>query len=214
MTFLQSVPTNRTTLTPTQLLDISLAISRDFSPRFSTTAAATRFSAQQLLAISQEISRNYSPRQLPKKDTLVLLPVDPQHLHVYWQLAEAEAGVKPDALPIPQKLALRLYPEPPATATPTLPQPVAFLEFDLNPAQHAQQLTLPAAIPVASGYRATLGSLDQQHKFTAYISASPTAMPNLPQPLAKLGISGLICQYLAPALAATSPGSPSVSSLL
>jgi hypothetical protein len=201
MTFLQSHGT-RVELTPPELLDISLAISREFAPRFHSHTGDRRFSAQELLSISQEIARDFTPHRPEQHNSLVIMPVDPQHLHVYWQIADA--GTPPQ-----QPLALRLYPElaesETSTATAQPEPPVCWQEYVLEPDQHDLQLTLPVATTGAYCYQAAIGSVDENQEFAVYLHSNSATMPASPQPLTHTHLPDQLHQYLIPVMAGSSP---------
>ena len=93
-----------------QLLAISRDVGRRFAPRFDskipTPDAVIKFSGQELLAVSETISREFAPTTTSGRTALVLLPVDPEHVHAYWRFDDGEATLKQSAQ---AALTLRLY---------------------------------------------------------------------------------------------------------
>jgi hypothetical protein len=205
MASLQSAPIDHPSLTTPELLSISLTISREFSPRIISRSNRLRFSAQELLAISQEIFREFSQRHLPNSNKLVLLPVDPHHLHVYWQLADPKTASATDTEP--QPLALRLYPEPTdnAISETEFPQPV--LDITISAQQHSLEIRLPDHCPGNCVYQAAIGRLDSStQKFTAYAQSNSAALPAAAATESQASVASPISQFMLPA-SASSPTS-------
>jgi hypothetical protein len=67
-------------------------------------------SRKELLEISQNISLYYAPKISSNEKKLVLLSVDPEHLHVYWNLAEEQKRVFSSAK-LNNDLSLQIYSE-------------------------------------------------------------------------------------------------------
>ncbi|MDD4915931.1 MAG: DUF4912 domain-containing protein [Methylococcales bacterium] len=201
MTLLQSAASIRIELSQPELCDISQAISRAFSPCFMSRFAELRFSAQELLAVSQEISRDFAPQRLAGGHSLVLLPVDPRHLHVYWRLAEPRR--EPDA---GQPLTLRLFPGP--ERPPALPPPARqenrYFDIVVKDDQHRLQVELPAGGPGVR-YQAALGRLDAGREFTAYAYSNPADMPFRQPPAETASLSAPIARFVLPGMVGSSP---------
>lgn len=162
MAFSLSPSPNRAGLSALELRDISRTISRKFAPQYirrqPAPARNALFSVQELLAVSEEISREYAPRAADDRAKLVLLPIDPQHVHVYWQLPHlpelsggperAERAERADAPGTPELSELPNDPElleslasPPAIAA----EPALTLRLF----KQMDHLPLPAAVPDA-----------------------------------------------------------------
>lgn len=65
-------------------------------------------SRKELLEISQNISLYYAPKVSSNEKKLVLLSIDPEHLHVYWDLAEEQKKVFSSA-ELNKDLTLQIY---------------------------------------------------------------------------------------------------------
>lgn len=113
MTFLHSGYSSKINLSAEELLAISQEISRDFTPCFSSRISAgnIRLSPRELLDISQEISRDFAPKLSYDAPELMLLPVDPRHLHAYWHLGESQEILAPGD-DSEARLTLRIYSQP------------------------------------------------------------------------------------------------------
>lgn len=110
MMFLYSIYNSSFGLSTNEILEISEAINRKFTPSASTTSPLTaNLTPQEMLAISDEISREFSPSHLFDFPQLVLLPVDPEHLYAYWNVLEKNEPDPPDKPHEP--LTLRIYAE-------------------------------------------------------------------------------------------------------
>ncbi|AMK75995.1 hypothetical protein A1342_17040 [Methylomonas methanica] len=170
---------------------ISLEISRGFAPRrFRTGAvrtASTGFSPQELLNISQQISREFAPRAKAaaevKDAKLVALPVDPEHLHVYWQLDEAVQAPAAVVEPIEDipPLTLRVYSHTePTEAVSTRTEPArTWFDVPVAAERSQQQITLPSGNACIAGiYQVAIGRLNEQQEFNALAYSNTTvAMP-------------------------------------
>jgi len=151
MAFLQSAPLIKMKLFPQEMREISLTIRREFSPRFVSSNALSRkgisFSAQELLTISQEIARDFAPYSVENRTKLVLLPIDPTHLHVYWRFAEKPLN-KVAVDDVEPKLTLRLFSHPPAMPD-NIVEPT-WIDFPINKDQQHLQVVLPVENVVPS----------------------------------------------------------------
>ncbi len=113
MTFLHSAYNSKINLSAKQMLEISQEISRDFTPCFFNQMPPLdekiRFTARELLDIGDEIRREFAPKVYSNIPELIVLPVDPGHLHVYWNVGNTQQqAVTPDSGPN-QNLTLRVY---------------------------------------------------------------------------------------------------------
>lgn len=115
MTFSQSRSNPQIKLSPEEMLEISQEIKREFAPSFSIKkqepASQHKLSRKEMFAISEEISHDFSPKPSNNTQKLVILPVDPNHLHVYWNLGDNQMNSvqKNDS---GNQLTLRIYLEP------------------------------------------------------------------------------------------------------
>ncbi|NOV28255.1 DUF4912 domain-containing protein [Methylomonas sp. ZR1] len=191
MAFSSSPSQVRMPLSAEEMRAISLEISRGFAPRRFRAGAArltsTGFSPQELLSISQQINREFAPplqRAAAQVESakLVALPVDPEHIHVYWQLDEADQASVPLAEPPAdaQPLTLRVYSHPASPKAVSLPAESAKTWFDVPVAaeRSQQQITLPSGDTCIAGiYQVAIGRLSAQQEFNplAYSQAAAVA---------------------------------------
>lgn len=172
-------PVPRVTLSRLELLEISREINRKFAPRFfSRLPAESRFilSAQEMLMISEEVSREFAPKMSGGKPELVLLPVDPWHLHAYWTLdqnsidAHQEKQAEPE-----QPLTLRLYP---GTVEPEDEQQAdVWFDVVVDGLQGQQKVELPASSFGAPRFSAVIGKAVSGQAFTVYARSKVIFVP-------------------------------------
>ena len=176
-------------LTAEDMLGISQEISRSFAPRRfrpSVVRSSTAgFSPQELLSISQQISREFAPRiGTIRAAKLVALPVDPEHLHVYWQLDDAQKLPETLEMSANEKqppLTLRVFShaEPNAIAIgPVESKPTWFDVAVERSTQNQQDITLPPGAACMAGiYQVAIGRLDALQEFSAlaYSNTAATA---------------------------------------
>lgn len=74
-------------------------------PEAMITPSLTR---EELLEISQNISLYFAPKVTSNTRKLVLLSVDPEHLHIYWNLAESQNRVN-SSTQLNSDLSLQIY---------------------------------------------------------------------------------------------------------
>ncbi len=158
MALSQSRHGSRIKLSPEEMLDISERISRDFSPIYSSPISPIpiRLSASEMRSISDEISRDFALRPEPGRATaeIVLLPVDPDHLHAYWHFQQPPSAEQP-----PRPMTLRIYPMPDR-------QPAGepgWLDLPIEPGLTQHKVTVPPSMS-ADYYSAAIGwRQDDQH---------------------------------------------------
>lgn len=179
---LRSEPHHLLELTQPEMLDISLWINREFAPRFSTpmvkNTRALSFAAQELLSISAEISREFTPLNRGVTANLVLLPIDPQHLHAYWRLEQREPSAQPplDAM---EDLTLRIFTQPSVPVdSPVAIEGPAWFDVRVNQAESHQAVELPAKTAFSGAFSAALGVQQASSQdFTPILVSNFVEMP-------------------------------------
>lgn len=212
MAFLQSEPQARIELSPKEMLAISRAINREFAPRFAmpeiASARSMAFSPQELLAISQEISREFAPRSAENHAGLVLMPVDPLRLHVYWQLPEYRVYASPDKPVKNENLTLRIFKQSiePFTDQATTPMEPAWFDVAIDSSQNNREVVLPVErfneCPV---YRAVIGTQTSDQDFEALLYSNTADIPTLPVPKNRETLPPAVSKFIMPAVNASSP---------
>lgn len=155
---------------------ISNAISNNFAPQFTIksqqTKATTTLSANELLEISNAVSLTCRPiLETPK---LMLLPVDPQHVYVYWNLPELKSQLR-EAKNTAAKPALRLFVE---TENSDSLHDTTWFDVDLDRTSQQQQITLPP-MGNAYAYSASIGLLGADQQFIATRNSNHIQIPRL-----------------------------------
>ncbi|WP_305908725.1 DUF4912 domain-containing protein [Methylomarinum sp. Ch1-1] len=157
------------------MLAISEQLSREYTPGFSSRASASnshiRLSAQEMLTISEEISRQHPLRlSLPSpRSKIVLLAVDPNHLHAYWHIDEKQ--MTQDSA---QPLTLRIYAVADNLAD-GADQPEWF-DMTLAPSQTQQRVAIPEQM-TANYYGASIGKSQGKDGFAALASSDTAYVP-------------------------------------
>ncbi len=186
------------TLSQQELCAISLAISRDFSPRFfrsrSGRSPQNQFSPQELREISRQICRDFAPSAISDKSRLVLLALAPRRLHVYWQIAGQRlrqsikgSEIQPAQGDVPQ-LTLRIYPPP--TVQPENPsaEQQPWIEIAVDNWQGQQDVRLPKAMINPDNpaqpmpYHAVLGQVGADQSFEALAYSNLAVPPSSGRP--------------------------------
>jgi hypothetical protein len=159
MTFLHSGGNPQINLSAEEMLAISQEISRNFTSCFTSPALALvekiRLSPMELLDIGEEIGRDFAPKPSCHSPELMLLPVDPGHLYVYWNLGEHS---KPDN----DQLVLRIYSE--SDEESEAAETASWFDVAIDsPATH-QQVSLPDPVE-ETAFSAAIGHCGADHSF-------------------------------------------------
>ena len=158
MTFSHSIYNPKIKLSPEEMLEISQEIHRDFAPGFSTKkpepASQLKLSAKEMLEISEEIRQDFAPKAANNPQEIVLLPVDPDHIHVYWNLADDKASTaqKNDS---GNRLTLRIYSEP--NKNTDIAKTKSWFDVAIDSYQAQQSVALPMWNH-ETAYRASIGN--------------------------------------------------------
>lgn len=147
-------------LTRRELLTIARIIRQEYAPRFSRSrsgrSTSILLSARELLAVSEAIRRDftdYTAKMALGGTQLVLLPVDPGHFHVYWQIAEeTEIDVQEPAQP----LLLRLVPEAGGEVSPERSND-GYFDIVVDAVRGQRKIEVPRPLAGVVSYRALLG---------------------------------------------------------
>lgn len=166
--------------------------------------AKNRFTPSELLEISRQISREYAPNKVTHQARLVLLAVSPRRLHVYWHLAKrrlTEAANQPDPAPA---LVLRIYadnrtPHVPAQQ-PAADQPCFDVKLDSLNGQ--QDVWLPEALANTSAirYRAALGEIADEQVFIPRVYSNAAQTPSPVKPESRENPPNAMVPFIMPAL--------------
>jgi len=164
-------------LSQEEILEISQEINREFAPGFSTQipspAYQHKLSPKEMLEISEEISLDFAPRASNNTQELVLLPVDPNHLYVYWNLGDDKLNStqKNDS---ENQLTLRIYSEPNKN-TDTL-KTKSYFDVAIDGAKAQQKVFLPMRAHETT-YCATIGKRSQDNSLAPFAYSNITHVP-------------------------------------
>jgi len=178
MTFLHSGYTSNINLSATEMLEISQEISRDFTPCFSSRMSKRvekiKFSTKELFDISEEIGRDFAPKISSTIPELMLLPVDPGHIHAYWHLEQNHDVATPDN-PAPHPLTLRIYAQP-EEKMPTSQAP-SWFDLTLDQFETQQHISLPNPVN-ATAYSAAIGQAGPDQNFIVFARSNTVHAPS------------------------------------
>jgi hypothetical protein len=206
MAFLAPASNQRIHLSLQELQAISQLISRDYTPYIVSRIGAKQryaaFSSQELLSISLEINREFAPQSVTSSNNLVILPLEPRKLHVYWQLG-SRLNLPNSVETKPELLKLRLYnaePVSPLTQTTAtlLQEPEACLEISLAADKTHQEISLPTNIASASRISASLGVYDSEQHFQSLLNSNIAELPQPCMPKANFVLPEVLAQFIIP----------------
>jgi len=160
--------------TGADLLLISQSITQRFSPNrprakcFTTNNSA--ISSQQLREVSQQISTYYAAKLDWNIPRLLLLPVTPNSLYIYWNLGHYQMDFIRPKQQAEKQWLLRVVAQSTTEVKKIMDKPV--FEMPIEQAQSRQKITLETAYKPAI-YSASLGMLDINHIFSPVLQTQP-----------------------------------------
>ncbi len=175
MTFSHSRYNPQIRLSSEEILEISQEINREFTPVFSTKiisqAQHQAFSPKEMLEISEEISKDFAPIASNHTQELILLPVDPDHLYVYWNLVKDKL-LDAQKMASGQQLTLRIYAEPDKKTDTSKP----YFDVAIDSAQAQQNIALPMHTHETT-YCATIGNRHKNNSLTPFAYSNSAHVP-------------------------------------
>ena len=184
---------SNTPISAQEMLAISLEINQDFAPKLNAepfnTPELEPLSTQELLGISQIISSGFAPSLKNTQPEVVLMPIDPEHVHAYWNLPESDLIEASNP-----ELTLSLHPL--ADTHPDDPK-YAWLDFFINKRQDHQTLALPNASTSQYYYASVSQSYFDQPALTL-ASSNITQVPQYPSQDNVVGSDKNITQLFQP----------------
>lgn len=195
------------TFSTKELFEISQEISKNFSPvvsiKSSGFAKRITLTSKDLLDLSEEITRKYTPKITSSRPNLVLLPIDPEHFYVSWNVdrAEISSASKGDK----QDIVLRIYPKPDETTKTTTTK--AWFDVNLDLAKSRQKVLVPEAHR-ANIYTAAIGNLDQENRFTTFVTSNAIHTPRNNVARFPSVISGMLATKMPQAISSNEERSP------
>ncbi len=176
MTISPSRTISKLVLAPDEIFEISQEISRKYSPIISTKAFSLAktisLTPNELFEISEEITRKHSPKLNANTPKVILLPIDPTHVYLSWNLGRSK--------PIPaikaENLVLRIYPK--KIETVNLTDSKDWFDVAINPTQTRLTLHVPKEND-ANSYRAEIGHVNNEEIFTPLATSNFVNIPNV-----------------------------------
>lgn len=163
------------------MLAIDNQIRRDYRSRHYSRFAGKRprltLSSQDMLSISEEIRRDYAVHKLYRPvqpaSKIVLLPIDPGHLHAYWHLDDEHRRLKKD-----QVMMLRVHgtPEEAVNSDPMRD----WFDLSVEPDCSQQQLTLPENM-AGNHFWVELGWAQDDARFEPVVCSETVFAPRTPE---------------------------------
>ncbi|MCQ8103889.1 DUF4912 domain-containing protein [Methylomonas sp. SURF-2] len=183
-------------------------ISRDFSPRLFASRVApranSRFTPRELLEISRQISREYSPNKASHRARLVLLPVSPRRLHVYWHIAKGLSADSPNRPDQSGAMTLRIYADAKASSKPLerADAEPAWFDLGVSGADGQRDVWLPEALATSADarYRAVLGEKAGQGEFKPWVYSNTASTPHAVRPDRRAELPDAMLPFIMPAL--------------
>ena len=124
-----------------------------------------------MFEISEEIRQDFAPKASNNPQEVVLLPVDPDHIYVYWNLGDDQPNTA-QKIEYGNPLTLRIYPESDKNADITITKP--WFDVAIAGSQAQQRVPIPSWAH-ETAYRATIGKRDPDNNLV------PLATSNLTQ---------------------------------
>lgn len=170
-------PASQYKLSPEELLEISQEITHEFAPSVSIKkpepVSQHALSPKEMLAISEEIRQDFAPKASNNPQEVVLLPVDPDHIYVYWNLGDEQPNttLKDDSGSL---LTLRIYPESGENADITITKP--WFDVAIAGSQAQQRVPIPSWAH-ETAYRATIGKREPDSHLAPLAASNLTQVP-------------------------------------
>ncbi len=125
-----------------------------------------KISSEKLLEVSKNISLYYAPKISYVSKSLVVLPIDPQKIFVYWNLGDQQAQAI-SSNEIENELRLRICSQPRTNKKNVKTK--LFYDFVIHHSRSSQTITLPTP-ETAMIYSASLGTKAQGASFIPLIT--------------------------------------------
>jgi hypothetical protein len=170
-------PTSQYKLSPEEMLEISQEIHHAYAPKISIEqpepASQHALSPKEMLAISEEIRQDFAPKASNNPQEVVLLPVDPDHIYVYWNLGDDQPNTA-QKIEYGNPLTLRIYPESGENADITITKP--WFDVAIAGSQAQQRVPIPTWAH-ETAYRATIGKREPDNSFAPLAASNLTHVP-------------------------------------
>lgn len=134
--------------------------------RHSESTETNHPSSEDMLTISQEIYDNFVADNTLSTPELVILPIDPLHLHAYWSVHKHSTNDS-------DKLVLRTFWHP--NGSENIEQSKLWFDHVLDYHQGQMNIQLPVD---GTRYSAVLGNRSRQHKLEVLLRSNIISIPN------------------------------------
>ncbi|MGZ8227455.1 MAG: DUF4912 domain-containing protein [Methylococcaceae bacterium] len=157
---------------PQTPLEISEEIIQDYAPALASQMpgadSGIKLSSREILAISEEVGLGFVPEAADAVSQIVLLPVDRDHLHAYWNIGQEQLEAAPQDHSESQ-LTLRVYSEPDNSGD--ISKTVSWFDVAIDSAQTRQTVSLPVRSD-QQAYSASIGNQNIDSSFAALASSN------------------------------------------
>lgn len=127
-------------------------------------SSSLKLSREELLEVSQKISLYYAPKRFSSFQKLVVFPIDPQHLFIYWDLGNNQAPALSEKL-ANNELLLQVFSEG--------EEDQLLYGIAIHELQAGKIIQLDTA-EKSTIYFASIGSADSQHDFYPLLQSNKT----------------------------------------
>ncbi|MGZ8947149.1 MAG: DUF4912 domain-containing protein [Methylococcaceae bacterium] len=162
---------------PQTLLEISEEIIQDYAPALASQMPGAdggiKLSSREILAISEEVSLGFVPEAADAVSQVVLLPVDRDHLHAYWNIGQEQLEASPQDDHSESQLTLRVYSEPDNSGD--ISKTVSWFDVAIDSTQTRQIVSLPVRSDQQT-YSASIGNQNIDSSFAALASSNAVAV--------------------------------------
>ncbi len=163
-------------LSPGEMFEIGLDISKKYSPvvaaKSSNSAKKVVLNSRELLEISTEITQKYTAQSVSKMPSLIVLPIDPEHLYISWNIGRSQINaIEKDNQ---QSIVLRIYPKPGDDLNTNRTK--TWFDVDIDPTKNRQQITIPKG-QGADTYTAAVGKLNREDQITVFAATKDIHIP-------------------------------------
>lgn len=177
MTFSYSRYNPKIKLSAEEIFEISQEINQEFAPNFSLKkpepVAQHSLSPKEMLDISEEIRIDFAPKASSNTQELVLLPVDPDHLYAYWNVADSQPFTT-TKINSENPLTLRVYSEP--NKNMNIFDAKSWFDVAIDSAQAQQKVFLPIRANETT-YSATIGSRYPDNSLASFVTSNIAQLP-------------------------------------
>jgi hypothetical protein len=160
---------------PEEIFAISEEISRNYAPLILAKPVGLSrriaLSTNELFEISQEISRKYTPKLNADTPKVVMMPIDPDHLFVSWNLKATETDLASRDNSTRQERILRIRPVMAENQNKNSAE--SWFDVSVTTSSNRKSVYIPVEYK-ADSYTATLGEINREQQFTVLAESKVT----------------------------------------